>query len=167
MSTRPWASRPENEDSRPILPVYSRPPRPSTVDVTRSAAGILAEEGIALYTVRVMREGILRKPREPRVVAMNTAQTQLLTILGEVRSLLKRPGNDFLWSGWADGDEADSEIERHVHQIEHGDFSSLPSIVALFAPTGSIQEGSISNGWGGEFLDLAARFDKALERVKK
>jgi hypothetical protein len=30
----------------------------------------------------------------------------------------------------------------------------------LFAPTGSIQEISIDNGWGAEFIKLAAEVDK-------
>jgi hypothetical protein len=32
----------------------------------------------------------------------------------------------------------------------------------LFAPTGNIQEVSISSGWGEAFLELTARFDAAL-----
>jgi hypothetical protein len=32
----------------------------------------------------------------------------------------------------------------------------------LFAPTGPIQEVSLSSGWGGEFLALAERFDEAM-----
>ena len=35
----------------------------------------------------------------------------------------------------------------------------------LFAPTGSIQEVSISSGWGQEFLSLSARFDEVIKRV--
>jgi len=36
----------------------------------------------------------------------------------------------------------------------------------LFAPTGPIQEVSLSSGWGQEFLELAERFDKEYEIVK-
>ena len=32
----------------------------------------------------------------------------------------------------------------------------------LFAPTGPIQEVSLSSGWGKEFLALSERFDDAM-----
>jgi hypothetical protein len=35
----------------------------------------------------------------------------------------------------------------------------------LFAPTGSLQETSISNGWADKFLALSSRFDAALEEL--
>jgi hypothetical protein len=38
-------------------------------------------------------------------------------------------------------------------------------LIVLFAPTGPIQEVSISSGWGNEFLDLAERFDRAVQRA--
>ena len=39
-------------------------------------------------------------------------------------------------------------------------------IRVLFAPTGPIQEVSLSSGWGHEFIKLAERFDKEYEIVK-
>jgi hypothetical protein len=33
----------------------------------------------------------------------------------------------------------------------------------LFAPTGPIQEVSVSSGWGDAFLELADRFDDAMQ----
>jgi hypothetical protein len=39
------------------------------------------------------------------------------------------------------------------------------SLSILFAPTGPIQEVSLSSGWGGEFLKLASTFDAALDEV--
>jgi hypothetical protein len=35
----------------------------------------------------------------------------------------------------------------------------------LFAPTGPVQEVSVSSGWGDEFLILANEFDAALAEV--
>jgi hypothetical protein len=35
----------------------------------------------------------------------------------------------------------------------------------LFAPTGDLQETSISGGWAEEFLALSFRFDDALEKL--
>jgi hypothetical protein len=35
----------------------------------------------------------------------------------------------------------------------------------LFAPTGDLQETSLSGGWADEFLALSSRFDAALEKL--
>jgi len=35
----------------------------------------------------------------------------------------------------------------------------------LFAPTGPIQEVSLSSGWGDAFLKIAEQFDRAAERA--
>ncbi|NOW96556.1 hypothetical protein FHW89_003229 [Mucilaginibacter sp. SG564] len=37
----------------------------------------------------------------------------------------------------------------------------------LFAPTGTFQELSISNGWSHEYLNLAHQFDVYYEKFKK
>jgi hypothetical protein len=57
-------------------------------------------------------------------------------------------------------------LDGHVAAIERDDTSRLPELKVLFAPTGSIQEVSVSSGWGEEFLGLAARFDKAAARAE-
>jgi hypothetical protein len=36
----------------------------------------------------------------------------------------------------------------------------------IFAPTGPMQEVSMSSGWGNRFLGLAEEFDEALARAK-
>jgi hypothetical protein len=88
---------------------------------------------------------------------------KLIAILKETRALIGRAGNDFSWSSWTDQDQALSEINSIITELENG---SIPEIGVLFAPTGPIQEVSISSGWGTEFLELADRFDKEYARVK-
>jgi hypothetical protein len=88
---------------------------------------------------------------------------RLITILSEARTLLAREGNDFSWSCWKDQDQSISEIDSIITNVENG---AVPDIRVLFAPTGSIQEVSLSSGWGHEFMELAERFDKAYEIVK-
>ena len=80
--------------------------------------------------------------------------------------MLRRPENDFAWSQWDDAPTAVAEIDSHVGAIERDDLSGLSDVALLFAPTGAIQEVAESSGWGAEFLALAARFDKAAEKVK-
>jgi hypothetical protein len=79
--------------------------------------------------------------------------------------LLALPGNDFAWSSWADAPAALAELVRHITAIEAGRLPPRLDLAVLFAPTGPIQEVSLSSGWANEFLDVAARFDAAADRV--
>ena len=88
---------------------------------------------------------------------------KLITVLKEARAFLALEGNDFSWSSWRDQDHAISEIDSIIAALENG---SVPEIGFLFAPTGPIQEVSLSSGWGHEFLELAEQFDKEYEIVK-
>ena len=94
------------------------------------------------------------------------ANAKLISILREAQGILRRPENDFGWSKWDDAMTAVTEIDSHIAAIERGDISKLSDLVLLFAPTSSIQEVSLSSGWGDEFLVLAARFDKAAAKVR-
>ena len=82
----------------------------------------------------------------------------LLELLRDVRRLVARPSNDFLWSPWDSAEEALRELDAIAEQLAGG---AVPTraLKTLFAPTGSLQELSLSSGWGHEFMQLAARFD--------
>jgi hypothetical protein len=88
---------------------------------------------------------------------------KLIAILREARAFLALEGNDFSWSSWRDQNQAISEIDTIIRELEKG---SVPDMRILFVPTGPIQEVSLSSGWGNEFLELANRFDKEYEIVK-
>jgi hypothetical protein len=89
----------------------------------------------------------------------------IVAILRETQRFLNREGNDFSWSSWNDAREADAEIGRHLERIGQADYSELISLQALYAPTGPIQQVSLSSGWGREFLAVAERFDKEVSRL--
>jgi len=80
----------------------------------------------------------------------------------ETKVLLSMNGNDFSWSSWMDQYHAIDEIDDIIKELETG---SLPPIHILFAPTGPIQEVSLSSGWGDEFIELARRFDEEFEKA--
>jgi len=82
----------------------------------------------------------------------------------ETRAYLAREENDFSWSSWSDADQAIAEIDSIIAALET---SSIPPIGVLFAPTGPIQEVSLSSGWRNEFLKLADRFDKEYENLNR
>ena len=88
---------------------------------------------------------------------------KLIAILKETRALIALDTNDFSWSSWIDQDQAIFEIDAVIAELEKG---SVPDTGVLFAPTGPVQEVSLSSGWGNEFVELAERFDKEYEIVK-
>jgi hypothetical protein len=87
---------------------------------------------------------------------------KLLSVLEEVRELLAAADNDFSWSSWQDRDDALSEIDTLLAKLRSGIAPSALTLNVLFAPTGPIQEVSLSSGWGDVFIELAARFDDAM-----
>lgn len=90
---------------------------------------------------------------------------ELAAVLREARGLLAHPGNDFSWSSWETQADALAEIDRQITAVEAGRLPPEPDLAVLFAPTGPIQEVSVSSGWAEEFLEVADRFDAAMERV--
>jgi hypothetical protein len=87
----------------------------------------------------------------------------LILILEETRAYIAQDGNDFSWSSWIDQAHALSEIDSIITELENG---AVPEMGVLFAPTGPIQEVSLSSGWGNQFLRLADRFDKEYAIVR-
>ncbi|WP_238013109.1 hypothetical protein KZZ52_38975 [Dactylosporangium sp. AC04546] len=91
---------------------------------------------------------------------MSADPAALLTVLADTRALLARPGNDFTWSSFGDTASALAELDAFTAAVRAG--APAPTgLRVLYAPTGPIQEVSLSSGWGDEFLDLATRFDAA------
>ncbi|MEQ1933260.1 MAG: hypothetical protein ABL962_05205 [Fimbriimonadaceae bacterium] len=86
----------------------------------------------------------------------------LVPILEEARALLLRPANDFSWSSWNDGEHAATEIDGILEWLRRGEMPIGFGLDVIFAPTGPMQEVSLSSGWGDEFGDLADRFDRAM-----
>ncbi len=90
---------------------------------------------------------------------------KLISVFKETRIYLARKENDFFWGSWKDQEEALSEIDAILIQLENG---SIPDdIELLFGPTGPIQEVSMSSGWSRDFLLLAERFDEAFAIAKR
>jgi len=87
---------------------------------------------------------------------------QLLKVLRLTKEILELPENDFVWSGWDDAQTGIREVDGFISAIENEQTFDEFKLSILFAPTGPIQEVSVSSGWGDAFLGLAADFDAAL-----
>ncbi len=90
---------------------------------------------------------------------------ELVAVLQDARALLARPDNDYSWSSWDGPDSALTEIDGLVGRIDDGELPPRLALEVLFAPTGPIQEVGVSSGWAQQFLDLARRFDIAMNRL--
>lgn len=93
------------------------------------------------------------------------AATEIADVLVAVRELVARPENDFSWSSWGDREAALAEIDQLLDLLRVGRIPKR-TLDVLFAPTGPIQEVSISSGWAQEFLEVADRYDRAIARTK-
>ena len=89
---------------------------------------------------------------------------KLISVFEETRELLADPDNDFTWSSWEGREDALREMDGILLWLWCGLLpKSILSMTVLYAPTGPIQEVSLSSGWGNEFLALADRFDEEIE----
>ena len=86
----------------------------------------------------------------------------LLDVFQRARDLVARPDNDFAWSSWRDTEDALEEIDSVLSRLQRGEIPALLEMSVLFAPTGPMQEISLSSGWGNRFLGLAEEFDAAI-----
>jgi hypothetical protein len=87
---------------------------------------------------------------------------QLVAVFEEARALVGLAGNDFAWSYWEDCEAAVAEIDAVLATLRAGRLPGDLTLRIFFAPTGPLQEVSLSSGWGDAFLDLADRFDAAM-----
>lgn len=84
---------------------------------------------------------------------------EIIQIVHHVRESLGEHTN-LDWSKYKDVNELIFELETVISALQVKEYIVLEQVKHMFAPTGSLQEISISNGWGSEFLELAERVDK-------
>jgi len=93
------------------------------------------------------------------------ARDELIEVLTAARVLLAQEDNEFMWSSWEDVPGALQEIDEILAEIGAGTVP-IGQIRSVFAPTGPMQEVSVSSGWGERFLALADRSDLALAALR-
>ena len=93
---------------------------------------------------------------------MRMTRLPLLKVLRDARSLLALPDNNFGWSPWQDGPAALRDLDSVIERVRSGARLDKGEIAVLFAPTGPIQEVSLSSGWPVRFQNLATLFDFAI-----
>jgi len=76
--------------------------------------------------------------------------------------LLSLPSTDVCWSTYNNASEAIDELKLLKIGIEKQDKNAIDRMLLLLAPTASLQEISLSSGWGEEFLTIAEILETAL-----
>ena len=82
--------------------------------------------------------------------------------ISRLKYLLSLPSTDVCWSTYNSAFEVIDELESLRAQIEKQDENARQRILFLLAPTGDLQEISLSSGWGYEFLEIAEALENAL-----
>ena len=89
----------------------------------------------------------------------------LVHVLESALELIALPDNDFCWSSWPNAEEATAEIESIIQLLQSGSIPEHLAVSILFAPTGPLQEVSMSSGWADAFLKIAEKFDEVEKLI--
>lgn len=84
----------------------------------------------------------------------------LAHVLESAIELISIPDNDFCWSSWNGEQEAKQEMQSLTSIIRNGTLPDRIIVSVLFAPTGPLQEISLSSGWSDTFLKVAEKYDE-------
>ena len=84
----------------------------------------------------------------------------LVQVLESAIELVQIPENDFSWSYWEDSEEAKNEITELLSVVKAHTLPERVEVSVLFAPTGPLQEISLSSGWAEPFLKVAEKYDQ-------
>ncbi len=83
---------------------------------------------------------------------------KLATALEETILFLKQSEDSF-WSSLSVR-EIITQLEDEIRKIKSSENIDARRLGLLFAPTGCIQDTSIDNGWGNEFVELSKVIDE-------
>ena len=104
-----------------------------------------------------------------RLLAQDVATANPMDLLANALEaaieLLSLDGNDFAWSSWENADEAIKEVRSILMKVQSGALPERLEVAVLFAPTGPLQEVSISSGWAEAFLNVSERYDHAEKKL--
>ena len=91
----------------------------------------------------------------------------LVHVLESAIELVSLPDNDFSWSSWEGAEEATAEIKDLISLVKRDCLPERVKVSVIFAPTGPLQEVSLSSGWADPFLKLADKYDEVEKLLWK
>ena len=99
--------------------------------------------------------------------SVNEKINNVIKVLKKTKAIIKVTDINVAWSRFESEEEVIEALDDHMEKLISHDFSAIWDLILLFAPTGSLQEISISSGWGAEYLTLASEFDTAIDELNK
>ncbi|MHA1191503.1 MAG: hypothetical protein ACTSP9_04315 [Promethearchaeota archaeon] len=90
----------------------------------------------------------------------------VINVLKKTKAVIKNTNTDVAWSRFESEEEVIAALDKYIEKLLSHDFDNLRDLIIFFAPTGSLQEISISSGWGAEYLALASEFDTSINELK-
>lgn len=72
-----------------------------------------------------------------------------------------------IWSGYQTAQDLLNDLDIKIAKVRACNYNVLEELHVLFLPTCCFQDISISNGWGDEFLVIAAEFDRLHIKIKQ
>jgi hypothetical protein len=95
----------------------------------------------------------------------NSASQKLIELIGQIKAKITAD-SDMMWGRYDTPEQLVVELEQYESRLSQEDLSCLKSLDLLFAPTGTLQEHALQNGWSTKFLVMAETFDALFERLK-
>ena len=56
-------------------------------------------------------------------------------------------------------------MNDHIRRLKIKDFSKILDLIAIFLPTGDLQEIPLSSGWADDFLNISEKFDNVIKDI--
>lgn len=91
---------------------------------------------------------------------------ELLNLLSDVQIYITND-TDWVWTKYNSLHELTQAFATWVERAEKQDIWVFDDLNLAFAPTGTFQTLSVTNGWGEEYIPLATRFDALYLRADK
>lgn len=89
---------------------------------------------------------------------------KIIDILNIIKNKIDDDTN-VIWTEYDTPQALINKLDLEINNLQSRNYKTISNINGLFIPTGTLQEVSISNGWGDEFLTLAEQFDHHYEKV--
>lgn len=88
----------------------------------------------------------------------------LIDILHQVLPFITAD-TDMVWTRYENWQQLRDVLQQHIIQITNGNLGSLDNLKILMAPTGTLQEHAIQNGWTSQYMQLAEQFDELCKAL--
>lgn len=92
--------------------------------------------------------------------------SQLITVIKRIKVNIA-DNSDMTYCYYESPAQLIGVLDQYIEEIEQGNIKVIEDLAVEFAPTSSLQEHSLNNGWSDEYLKIAKEFDSIEKLAKK